>query len=45
MQGILSRMIKNVSADRFLSFAFGKLSLYNKHREHKFVVCLWSFSK
>ena len=26
-------MIKNVSADRFLSFAFGNYCWYNKHRE------------
>ena len=27
------RMIKNVSANRFLSFAFEKYCLYNKHRK------------
>ena len=39
-------MTKNVSGNKFLSFAFEKYCLYYKHRKNvEFIVCLWSFSK
>ena len=39
------RMIKNVSADRFLSFTFGKYYLYNEHREQWMQNSLYVFSR
>ena len=38
-------MIKNVSADRFLSFTFGKYYLYNEHREQRMQNSLYVFSR
>ena len=38
-------MIKNVSADRFLSFALESIICIINTENGQFVVCPWSFSK
>ena len=35
------RVIKNVSANKFLSFAFEKYYLYNKHRKRRVQCMSW----